>query len=158
MNERLTWKSAQQNEHEHKAQSRKWPNDANDPPRSERSRCHVVEPISPIPQRSNPDLLRTLNNTRAEDPHFGGCSSFFTKVESEEGESTSRSYRVRSGRDVGKDIVGRKQPLADKGKSDKEEGNAEEEPREGKDPNGRFVAGQQIPNERSNKKDRAGDI
>lgn len=52
----------------------------------------------------------------------------------------------------------REQALADSRKSDKEEGNAEEEPREGKDPDGRLETEEQIPDDRSSEEHRANDV
>ena len=53
-------------------------------------------------------------------------------VETEEGETGGGTDCIRPSRNGGKDIV--EQLLAGVGKTDKEEGNAEEEPKEGMDP------------------------
>ena len=52
----------------------------------------------------------------------------------------------------------REQALADERESDKEEGDTEEEPREGKDPNRRLETEEQVPNGRSSEEDRTGDV
>ena len=155
---RLTRKSTPQKNHEQQAQNRKGPNDTNDPPRSERSRRSVIQLITPVPERSNPDLLRTLDDTRTKDPHFRGSSSFFAKVETEEGETGRRSYRICTSGNGGEDIVRRGQALANGGKSNKEEGDSEEEPGEGKDPDRGLETEEQVPDDRSSKEDRASDV
>jgi hypothetical protein len=90
----LTWKPTPHKEREEEADDRKRPNDINDPPGSERSGRRVIKPITPIPQRGNPDLVRTLDDTRTKDPYFRGGSSFFTKVETEESETGRGSNRI----------------------------------------------------------------
>ena len=156
--EKLTWESTEEKDHEQQTQGRKRPNDENDPPRSERSRQYVIQLISPIPQRSHPNLLRTLNDTSTENPNFCGSPSLFTEVETEEGETSGGCHGVRPGRNIGEDIVCGEQTFADVGKSDEEEGDAEEEPGEGKDPDGRLEAEQHIPNDGSTEEHRANDI
>jgi len=125
----LTWKSTQQKDHEEETQNRKRPNDANDPPGGSRSRRRTVQLVTPKPQRGNPDLLRTLNDTRAKDPYFRSGSSFLAKIETEEGETTGGSCAIGGGRDGSKYIARREQARVYKGKSNKKEGDTEEEPR-----------------------------
>ena len=155
---RLTWEPTQQKDHEQEAQSRKRPNDANDPPRSGRSRQSVVQFVTPIPERGNPYLLRTLDDTRAEDPHFRGSSSFFTKVETEEGETARRSYSICPSRNGGESIMCREQTFGNVGKSNKKEGDTKEEPRHGEHPDRRLETEEQVPNDRSTEEYRAEDV
>ena len=155
---RLTWEPTQQKDHEQEAQNRKRPNDANDPPGSERSRQSVVQLVTPVPERGNPDLLRTLDDARAKYPHFRGSSSFFTKVETEEGETTRRSHRIRPSRNGGENIMCREQALGNVGKSNKKEGDTKEEPRDGEHPDCRLETEEQVPNDRSTEEYRAKDV
>ena len=155
---RLTWKTKEQKDREEEAKRRERPNDANDPPRSSRSRQRVVQLIAPEPQCGNPDLLRTLDDARTKDPHFRGGSSFFTKVETEEGEATRGSYGVRVCCNGGDDVVSGGQACVDVGESDKEESDTEEEPRKGKGPDRRSETEEQVPNSRSGEEDRANDV
>ena len=141
---RLTWKPTQQNDHEQEAHDRKRPNDANNPPGSDRCSLRAVQLVTLVPERGNPDLLQTLNDTRAKDPHFRGSSSFFTKVETEEGETTCRSYRIRPSYNGGNDIMRR--ALGNVWESNEEENDTKEEPRDGEHPNRRLETEEQVPN------------
>jgi len=155
---RLTWEPTQQKDHEQEAQDRKRPNDANDPPGSDRCRLRAVQLVTPVPERGNPDLLRTLNDTRAEDPHFRGSPSFFTKVETEEGETTRRSYRIRPSCNGGNDVMCREQALGDVWEPNEEESDTKEEPRDGEHPNRRLETEEQVPDDRSTEEYRTEDI
>lgn len=51
-------------------------------------RVLVDEGRSPEPESSRPALLKTLNDTGSENPRLGSGSRLFTKVHSEEEESS----------------------------------------------------------------------
>ena len=93
-----------------------------------------------------------------KDPYFSSSPSLFTEVKTEERETGCRSNGVRPGRDGGDDIVRGEQALADKGKSNEEEGDAEEEPGKREHPDRRFEAEEEVPNDGSTEEDRANDV
>jgi len=103
-------------------------------------------------------MLRTLDDAHVKDPHFRGSSSFFTKVETEEGETTRRSYRIQPSRNGGNDIMCREEALRNVWESNEEEGGTKEEPGDGEHPDRRLETEEQVPNDRSTEEYRAKDI
>lgn len=90
-----------------------------------RVRVGAVERVAPVPQCRDPDLLQPLDDARSHDPDFRGSSGLFTKVETEEEESTGRRHSVAVRRDSG-DCLSRAGENAVEGREpDKQEGNGE---------------------------------
>ena len=88
-------------------------------------RVRSVERVTPVPERRDPNLLQTLDNASSSDPDFGRSSGFFTKVETEEEESSSRGNSVTVGRDSGNGLSWRGEHSSEGWESNEDESNGE---------------------------------
>ena len=109
----LAWQSMKQDVCKHKAQDRERPNYEYYPPRSDISVGSSIQSPTPIPQSSNPDLLRTLHNASSQSPNFSSCAlklrrkkykcvaifliktySFFPEIQAKEKKSCGRTNSI----------------------------------------------------------------
>ena len=70
----LAWQSMKHNVCKHKTHDRERPNYENYPPWSDISVWSSIQSPAPIPQSSNPDLLRSLHNASSESPSLSSCA------------------------------------------------------------------------------------